>query len=324
MDGGEIRTEFPRRGPIESVRPQPPASPDDEIHVLQVRDNVYMLVGAGGNTTVQVGEDGVLVVDTKLRGSSDNLLAAIRSFTDRPIRMIVNTHAHPDHLGGNAEIAAAGQTRTGGVVVRQIGAGIVESASIVAHENVLHRVGVPTGEESELPYEAWPTDTFFRAERDFPFNGEGIRVMHQPNAHTDGDVFVFLRRSDVIAAGDIFSTTSYPMIDLETGGSIDGLLAGLNRLIDLAIPDVDQQGGTLIVPGHGRLSDEMDVVEYRDMVAIVRDRVKDMMDRGMSLRQVQAARPTYDWDARYGAESGPWTTADFVAAVYTSLEGADR
>jgi glyoxylase-like metal-dependent hydrolase (beta-lactamase superfamily II) len=324
MDDGTIRASLPRRGAAESVSGASPMTADDEIHVLPVRDNIFMLVGAGGNSTVQVGDDGVLIVDTKLRGSSEHMLAAIRSFTDRPIRMIVNTHAHIDHLGGNAEIAAAGQTRTGGVVVRQIGNSIVETASIVAHENVLHRVGAPTGQESALPYEAWPTDTFFRSRRDFPFNGEGIELLHQEAAHTDGDVFVYFRRSDVISAGGIFSTTSYPMIDIPDGGSIDGLLAALNRLIDLAIPDVDQQGGTLIIPGHGRLSDEMDVVEYRDMVAIVRDRVQDMLDRGLSLRAVQAARPTYDWDARYGAESGAWTTDDFVAAVYSSLAEARR
>lgn len=307
------------RGPIESVRPRAPMSADDEIHVLHVRDDVYMLVGAGGNSTVQIGQDGVLIVDTKLPGSSENLLAAIRSVTDRPIRYVINTHAHLDHLGGNAEIAAAGSTRTGGVVVRQIGGNIVESASILAHENVLHRVGVPTGESSELPYAAWPTETFFRPRRDFTFNGEGIEVLHQPAAHTDGDVYVFFRRSDVIAAGGILNTTSYPPIDIEGGGSIDGIIAALNRLIDIAIPDVDQQGGTLIVPGHGRLSDEMDVVEYRDMVVIVRDRVAAMIERGLSLDRILEARPTFDFDARYGAESGPWTTTDFVTAVHRSL-----
>ena len=316
---GRRAAEAGRGAPVAAVRPAVVSSADDEIHVLHVRDDIWMLVGAGGNSTLQIGADGVLVVDTKMPGAAANLLAAIRSVTDRQIRLIVNTHAHGDHLGGNAEVAAAGQTRTGGVVVAQAGGSITETASILAHENVLHRVGAPTGEDAELPYAAWPTDTFFMPRRDFAFNGEGIELLHQPAAHTDGDLFVFFRRSDVIAAGDVFSTTQYPVIDVDRGGTIDGVLAALNRLIDLAIPDVDQQGGTLIVPGHGRLSDEMDVVEYRDMVAIVRDRIAGMRGRGLSLRAVQSARPTFDWDARYGRESGDWTTADFVAAVYRTL-----
>jgi glyoxylase-like metal-dependent hydrolase (beta-lactamase superfamily II) len=310
----------PNPGPREAVRSFPFATAP--IEVWPVRDDIYMLVGAGGNATLQLGDNGVLIVDAKLDGSIDAMLAAIRSITDKPIRMIVNTSADLDHLGGNADLAAAGSTRTGGVVVAQIGGSIVESAAIVAHENALHRVSAPTGESSTVPYESWPTDTFFTARRDFTFNGEGIEVLHQPAAHSDADVFVFFRRSDVLSVGDTFSTTSYPVIDTTQGGTIQGLLAALNRIIELAIPDVDQQGGTLIVPGHGRLSDEMDVVEYRDMVTIVRDRVQAMIDRGAGLDEVLAARPTFDFDARYGAERGPWTTDDFVSVVYRGLAGA--
>jgi len=310
------------RPPAESVRPQTAGSPGDEVYVWPVRDDIYMLVGAGGNSTVQIGNDGALIVDTKLPGSSEQVLEAIRSITDRPIRYVINTHAHLDHLGGNAEIAAAGSTRTGGVVVAQIGADIVETATIAAHENVLHRVGAATGERADLPYAAWPSDTFYGTRRDFTFNGEGIEVLHQPAAHTDGDTIVFFRRSDVISTGDIFITTGYPVIDSESGGTIQGLLAAINRVIEIAIPDVDQQGGTLIIPGDGRLSDEMDVVEYRDMVTIVRDRIQDMINRDFTLEQTQDARPTFDFDARYGAERGPWTTEDFVAAVYNDLTEA--
>ena len=312
----------PPRPIAESVRPFPPPSADDEIHAWPVRDGVYMLVGAGGNSTVHVGDDGVLVVDTKLPGSAARTLAAIRTLTDKPIRLVLNTHLHRDHVGGNAEIAAAGATRTGGVVVAQIGGSIVESAAILAHENVLTRMSAAVNGDEGMPFAAWPTQTFFRDRREFAFNSEGIEVLHQPAAHTDGDTIVFFRRSDVISAGDVFITTGYPVIDRENGGSLQGLVAALDRIIDLAIPDVDQQGGTLIVPGQGRLSDEMDVVEYRDMVVIVRDRVQDMIDRGMSLAEVQAARPTFDFDPRYGAERGPWTTHDFVAAGYESLKEA--
>jgi glyoxylase-like metal-dependent hydrolase (beta-lactamase superfamily II) len=284
-----------------------------------LRDNVFMLVGAGGNTTVHVGEDGVLLVDSKLLGSSDNVLEALATITDRPIRYVLNTHVHADHVGGNAALAQAGSTRTGGVVVRQIGENITDSAVILAHENVLQRVAAPTGALSELPFEAWPSETFFNDRRDFAFNDDGIVVRHLPRAHTDGDTIVFFRKADVLAVGDVFGTTGYPVLDLERGGSVDGMLAALDAIIEIAIPDVDHQGGTLIVPGHGRLSDEIDVVEIRDLLTIVRDRVLDMIERGFSREQVHAARPTFDFDPRYGAESGEWTTAMFVDAVYTDL-----
>jgi len=281
-----------------------------------------MLVGAGGNTTVQVGDDGVLVVDTKLAGASDKLLAAIASLSNKPIRFVLNTHVHLDHIGGNEAVAAAGSTRTGGVVVAQIGGDIVEVAAILAHEKVLERVSAPTGSASELPYAAWPSDTYFQNRRDFAFNGEGVVLLHQPAAHTDGDTIVHFRRSDVISAGDVFLTTGYPVIDSARGGTLQGILAALNAIIEVAIPGADYQGGTMIVPGHGRLSDEMDVVEYRDMVTIVRDRIQYMIDNGLSLEQVRAARPTIDFDARYGAESGAWTTTMFVDAIYNDLKAA--
>jgi len=309
---------------VEAAPVRAPARPDDPIQIWPVRDNVYMLVGAGGNSTVQIGDDGVLVVDSKLAGSTDNVLAAIRSLSDQPIRFVLNTHMHSDHMGGNEALAAAGATRTGGVVVRTIGGGIIETAAIVAHENVLTRVSAPTGRVAALPYAAWPSATFFGERREFPFNGEGIEILHQPAAHTDGDTIVFFRRSDVISAGDVYITTGYPMIDSANGGTIQGVLKALGNIIEMAIPDVDNQGGTLIVPGHGRLSDQMDVVEYRDMVTIVRDRIQDMLDRGMKLAEVQSARPTLDFDARYGAEEGPWTTEMFIETIYNDLRAGQR
>ena len=306
------------------ARPVPAAT--DEIEVWPIRENgqngVYLLVGAGANTTVQVGTDGVLVIDTKLAGASPKLLAAIEKVASgKPIRYVLNTHADADAMGGNEPVAAAGKTRTGGVVVAQIGAGVTDTAAIIAHENVLARVSAPSGEAAALPQRAWPTDTFYGARRELSFDGEGIELRHLPGAHTDGDVIAYLHRSDVIAAGDVFSTVSYPEIDTARGGTVQGTIEALNTIIELAIPDVDHQGGTMIVPSHGRLSDEFDVAEYRDMVVIVRDRVREMLGRGLTRAQVQAARPTLDWDARYGAETGAWTTAMFVAAVYDSLKG---
>jgi cyclase len=309
---------------VEQAPPRPADKAGDPISIWPIRGNVYMLVGAGANTTVQVGDDGVVVVDPKIAGASDHLLAAIRSLSDKPIRFVIDTHAHADTLGGNEAVAAAGATRTGGVVIATIGTGFTENAAIVAHENVLTRVASPGDGSAPLPQHAWPTDTFFGARREFTVNGEGVELRYLPAAHTDGDTIVLFHRSDVIAAGDVFSTESYPIIDLKRGGSVQGLLAALDEIVELAIPDVDHESGTMIVPGRGYLADEFDVAEYRDMVTIVRDRIQDMLDRGLTRAQIQSARPTFDWDARYGAESGDWTTAMFVDAVITSLRGDSR
>lgn len=290
-----------------------------EIHILPVRRNVYMLVGPVGNSTVQVGPDGVIVVDTQFAELSEKILAAIKTLSNQPIRYVINTHAHPDHIGGNEPISQAGATVAGGNVAGTIGdAGV--GAAILAHENVLFSL---TQQAPALPFRALPTDTFFVEQKDLYFNGEAVQMLHQPNAHTNGDSLVYFRGSDVISAGDIFVTTTYPFIDEQAGGHIQGIIDGLNRIIKIAVPADKQEGGTLIVPGHGRLCDEADVVEYRDMLTIIRDRIRVMVDQGMSLRQVQAAEPTRDYDARYGADSGFWTTEQFVAAVYRNLGGDD-
>jgi len=282
-----------------------------EIHVLPVQGNVYMLVGAGGNVTVQTGSDGVLIVDTQYAPLSDKLLAAIRTLSKGPIRYIVNTHYDGDHTGGNEPIRKAGSTIAGGNVAGDI-QDAAEGAQIIAHNNVLKRM-------SKTPSGGWPTSTFLGDEKKLFFNGEGIAIMHLPAAHTDGDSIVFFRRSDVISTGDIFTTASYPVIDLAAGGSIQGIVDGLNRLVDLIIPVYGQEGGTLVVPGHGRLSDLGDVINCREMTIIIRDRIQDMIKKGMTLEQVKAARPTRDYDALYGSVPG-WTADMFVDAVYKSLK----
>jgi cyclase len=289
-----------------------------EVHVLPVQGNIYMLVGAGGNVTLQIGEDGVLLVDTSVAEMSDKIVAAIRKLTDKPIRYIINTHAHPDHVGGNQNIGRQGMTIAGGGNTGFV-SDIEKGAAILAHENVQSQMSAPTGRQSAYPPAAWPTDTFFTKRKDLFFNGEAIEILHQPNAHTDGDVFVFFRRSDVVSAGDIFGTETYPVIDHMLNGSINGIIDALNRLLDITIPKDKQEGGTYVIPGHGRLSDEADVLEYRDMLTIIRDRVQDMVKKGMTLEQVKAARPTLDYDARYGATSGFWTTEMFIQAVYDDL-----
>jgi cyclase len=293
-----------------------------ELHVLHVQGNVYMIVGAGGNIAVQTGKDGVLLVDTGLAQNADKVLAEVRKLSNGTIRTIINTHVHADHTGGNAKISAAGSEIVGGNFAGQVAR--ASPAVIIAHENVLNRMSAPTGKEPAMPSGNWPVDTYFTNEKDIFFNGEAIQILHIPSAHTDGDSIVFFRRSDVIVAGDIFLTTSYPIVDLARGGNIQGVINGLNRIISLAIPAEKQEGGTYVIPGHGRLCDQADVVEYRDMATIIRDRVQDMIKKGMTLEQVKAAKPTSDYDPIYGTTTGFWTTDMFVEAVYKSLSSPKK
>jgi cyclase len=295
---------------------QTPAS--SGLEILPVQGNVSMIAGAGGNIVVQVGAQGLVVVDTGTASRSDDVLVAIRRLSNRPIRYVINTHMHPDHTGGNDRLAAAGQPNSGRGVA-QVGVGTAPRAEIIAHDLVLQRMSTPGGSESPAPVGLHPTATYSLPVKEFFTNGEGIQIVHAASAHTDGDSFVFFRRSDVIAAGDVYSTVSYPVIDAAHGGSITGVIAGLNELLALAIPGEKTEGGTMIVPGHGRISDEADLVEYRDMVTIIRDRVQDAIKRGLTLEQVKAARLTKDYDTRYDVAS--WTKDQFVEAVYRSLIG---
>ncbi len=299
----------------------PPATP--ALDTLPVHGQVSLITGAGGNVAVQVGPQGVLVVDTGLEARADALIGAIRRLAgDRPIRYIVNTHAHADHTGGNLKVAAAGTQLVAGNFAAQVGDRAVQGAApgafIVAHENVLNALSAPKGGGAPAPFGGWPTDTFFQDERTMYFNGEGIQLVHEPSAHTDGDVLVFFRGSDVIAAGDTYVTDGFPGIDVAAGGSIAGVVESLNRLIDLAISEQFTEGGTRILPGHGRVSDEFDVVEYRDMATIVRDRVRALRQKGSTLAQVLAARPAFEYEPRYGTNRA-WTTEQFVGAVYASV-----
>src|SRR5215475_6639388 len=282
-----------------------------EIHVLPVQGNVYMLVGAGGNITLQVGSDGVLLVDTQYAPLSEKILAAIRTVSKGPIRYVINTTYDADHTGGNEPIRKAGSTIAGGNVAGDI-QDAAEGAQIIAHDNVLMRMdGRSSG--------SLPTSTFLGDLKKLFFNGEGIEIIHQPAAHTDGDSIVFFRRSDVISTGDIFTTNSYPVIDLAAGGNIQGVIDGLNRLVDMIIPVYGQEGGTVVIPGHGRLSDFGDVLNCREMTIIIRDRIQDMIKKGMTLEQVKTARPTRDYDPLYGSVPG-WTADMFLEAVYKSLK----
>jgi glyoxylase-like metal-dependent hydrolase (beta-lactamase superfamily II) len=285
--------------------------PADAVHSWQIRDNVYMLAGPGANTTVQIGRDGVTVVDPQTSAAAGSLLAAIRRLSDQPVRFIVNTTLDPDHIGGNEAVAKSGQVLAGGNTRPATVAG-TGGAPIFAHEKLLNRLS-----ESGAPPASLPTDSYFVKQKDMFVNGEAVQLLHVPAAHTDGDTIVFFRRSDVISTGDVFTPDRYPVIDLARGGSIEGLLAGINYILELAVPDFNEEGGTMIVPGHGRLCDESDVSDYRDMVTIVRDRVADMVKKKMTLEQVKAAKPTRDYDGVYARAD--YAGDMFVEAVYRSL-----
>jgi glyoxylase-like metal-dependent hydrolase (beta-lactamase superfamily II) len=334
-------------GPSLRVTAQQASPPP--LRVLPVRGNIYVLQGAGANITLSIGRDGVLVVDTGLAAMAEQVLAAIRRLQDqldlrdkplgggaetrssvadrniesppKPIRYIINTHVHPDHVGANQVLRRAGTTFTGGNVTGNI-SDATQGAAIMAHEAVLTRM-TSKDAGAATPADAQPTDTYYTDTMKLShfFNGEGVQLIHQPAAHTDGDTLVWFRGSDVVASGDVFSTTTYPVIDIKQGGTIDGVVEGLNRILRLSIAEFRTEGGTLIVPGHGRLSDSADVAYYRDMVTILRDRVRAMVEKRFTLEQVKAARPTADYDPRYGATSGPWTTDQFVEAAYVSLGG---
>jgi len=271
--------------------------------VFPVQGNVSMIVGPGGNTAVQVGKEGIVVVDTQTAAAAPQVMAAIRTLSDRPIILVINTSVDADHMGGNeALIRLGGSTETS------------ERARVVAHENVLNRLVAPGAPQARVADAASINDTYFRSPKDFLFNGEAVMVYHTPAAHTDGDSIVLLRRSDVLSVGDLFTPDRYPVIDLANGGSVQGLLDGLNKILEMAVAGKYQEGGTFVIPGHGRLCDEADVVEFRDMVTIIRDRVQDMIRKGMTLDQVKAGKPSRDYDTQYKGSPDA-----FVEAIYKSL-----
>jgi glyoxylase-like metal-dependent hydrolase (beta-lactamase superfamily II) len=292
-----------------------------KVGVYQVRPNFYLIAGAGSNIGVQIGADGVVVVDAGSAAMSGAVLEAIKKLTSQPIRYLIDTSADPDHVGGNEALARAGENFTAKSNTGPGGA-VSDGATIQSTEAVLTRMSAPTGKLAAYPSAAWPTETFFQSEKAMYLNDEGIVVMHQPAAHSDGDAMVFFRRSDVIMAGDILDTTRFPVIDVEKGGSIQGEIDALNQLIKLAIPSIPlawKEGGTAVIPGHGFICDQADIVEYRDTVVIIRDVIQDLIKQGLTLAQIKEANPTQGYRSRYGAESGPWTTNMFVEAVYRSL-----
>lgn len=292
-----------------------------DVSVLPVQGSVYMISGAGGNIALQVGSMGVVVVDTGNGRNSDKVLDAIRKLSDKPLQYVINTHYDPDHTGGNEAIRKAGVTITGANVTGDL-RDARDGAQLIAHDNVLQRMSAPTGSQSPTPAGAWPTQTFLKGKKDLYFNDEPIEVIYQPAATTDGDSLVVFRHSDVIVAGDIFVTTSFPLIDIEKGGTVQGTINALNRILEITVPKHEEEGGTYVISGHGRICDEFDVLEYRDMVVIVRDRVRAAIKKGMTLEQVKAAHLTKDYDARYDTKSGLGSADKFIEAVYKSVSAA--
>lgn len=302
------------------------AEPDSaELDVVRVRPNFYMIAGAGGNIGVQIGSDGVVLVDAGTATASDRVLAAIRKLTNLPIRYVIDTNAEADFVGGNGKLSKAGKTIFTNVLGNVALADAMTNggaAAILAHNSILDRMSAPTGKASPFPDEALPTEAFYGKRYTLRMNEEGIEVLYLPRAHSDADSFVFFRGSDVVVAGDVLDKTRFPVIDLAHGGSIEGEIDALNKLIELAIPPtpfIYKGVGTYVIPGHGRLCEQMEIVDYRDMVVIVRDVIADMIKQGMSLDQIKAASPAKPYETQYGVREG--STSAFVESIYKSLIG---
>ncbi len=296
----------------QSQSAQPANEREPRVHAFKVQGNVWLLEGAGANIAMQVGTEGVFLVDTGASGMTDAILAAIRQISGGPIRYIVNTSLTPDHIAGNAALAVL----PGGSTT---GRGAGPTPDIIAHENVLLGMSTP-GPDKKAPYptDAWPTDGYIASHRNVFFNGEVVDMLHMPAAHSDGDTVVYFRGSNVLVSGDIFTTTNLPLIDRKRGGTSKGLLAALNAMIDIAVPENMQEGGTYIIPGHGRVCDEADLVEYRDMLYEIRDRMRDLVSvQHLSPEQVKAKHPILGWEGRYSRPD--WTTDRFVDALYEDM-----
>ena len=306
------------------------------LEVLHVLGNVYMIAGGPSNVAVQVGSEGVLLVDAATEEMNERLLEAIRALSDRPINYIINTTPDKDHFGGNGKIGAAGQNPTiagrglTGRVNRPTDAPLDDTpggggqaalrpqgAIVFSHENMLNRMSAPTGAVPPEPFALWPTSTFFTRQKTISFNDEAIELLHQPAAHTDADLVVFFRKSDVVAAGDVIHTLQYPVFDPKRGGSMQGILDGLNAVIGITVPRFNQMAGTRVIPGHGRILNEADVVEYRDMMTIIFERVRDAAADGKSLAQIKAMKPTLEYDPLYSVPG--WTGEMLVEAIFNEL-----
>ncbi len=293
----------------------------DQLVVIPVQGRIQLIGGAGANIAVQTSDEGTLLVDTGDPSATGKVAAEIKALAIRPVRWIINTNGDLDHSGGNGPIAKAGVGAPPGGGGGGGGGGGFNGngAGIIAFQKVLDRMSAPTGQTASRNVDEWPTDTFFTPRKNFWYGGEPIEMWNEPSAHSDGDLIIFFRKSDVIVAGDVIAADRYPYIDAKNGGSIQGIINGLNRIVSMAVPEYNQQGGTRVIPGHGRILNQSDVVEYRDMATIVRDRIAMLARQGKTLQQIKAMHPTLDYDGNYGSTTGPWTTEMFIDEVYKEV-----
>ncbi|HEY2842217.1 MAG TPA: hypothetical protein VGJ09_01150 [Bryobacteraceae bacterium] len=293
-----------------------------DLDIVKVRKNFYMIAGAGGNIGVQIGSDGVVLVNAGSAASTSQVLEALKKLTDLPIRYIINADAGADFVGGNEKLSKAGYTIFTNALGNAGVAGTMTNggaAAVLAHESVLRRMSARNAKET-YPGDAWPTEAFLQQRHALRMNDEGIEVLYQPAAHSDADSFVMFRGSDVVVAGDIMDTTRFPVIDVANGGSIQGEIDSLNKLIELTIapiPFIYKDVGTYVIPGHGRLCEQMEVVDYRDMVVLIKDVVADMIQQGKTLDQIKAAHPALPYETRFGTQEG--VTSSFIESIYKSL-----
>jgi glyoxylase-like metal-dependent hydrolase (beta-lactamase superfamily II) len=318
--GGTVRAQQAARPAAPATRPAAAkGSGDAQVHAYHVQGHVWIFHAGDVNAAVQIGDEGVLVVDTLGAQYADAMVAEIKRLApNKVIRYIINTSADADHVGGNEKVSKAGESIVGGNFAGQVGQEAAKQSQIFAHENVQVRMGMPAPGEPTFAFAAWPTDTYIEGQKDLHFNGEAIELIHVDNAHSDGDSMVWFRGSDVLVTGDIYNEVSYPVVKLSAGGNLNGVIKGLNEILRITVPADKQEGGTYVIPGHGRYGDEADVFWYRNMVTVLRDRVQDAVKRGVSLDQMKKDHLFRDYDGRYGKGDG-WTSDDFLDAAYKSL-----
>jgi glyoxylase-like metal-dependent hydrolase (beta-lactamase superfamily II) len=306
------------RTPKQTPFPKNPDWSKLEVETLKVQGQVYLLAGAGGNIAAQIGPDSVLLVDTGYEQMASKVLAAVRKLSDKPLRTIINTTLMDSHTGANGALVKQGRQidNTGpGLGGRPNEADLIASSSLLA---VMTEIG-----RDKIPVDRWPPSTYPGKQKDLSSNDEPVVVLRTPNAVTAGDSMVWFRRSDVVVTGEIMNMASFPFIDVAHGGTINGILDGLNTLLEITVPKHNQEGGTMVIPGYGRIGDEHDVLEYRDMLTIIRDRVQNAIKKGMTLQQVKALKPsvTYEYEPRFNRDPA-WTAEMFVEAIYKNLSVA--
>jgi glyoxylase-like metal-dependent hydrolase (beta-lactamase superfamily II) len=299
------------------------AASAQDLQLLPVQGNVYMLAGAAVNVTVQVGRDGVLLVDAPPANRVAEAMALIRKISALPIRHVISTGPDAERISGDRALEPYAEPMPGDFL-SNLRTGGGSKLDVLVQNNLFNRLDALAAAERPPFDGAVVTAEYGTPERDFYMNGDAVIVYHPAGAHSDSDSMVHFRHADVLSTGDVFTPGQFPRIDLARGGSVQGELAALNQILFIAIPAAYEEGGTYVVPGRGRICDEADVVEYRDMLKIVSDRIQDMLNRHMSLQQVLAAHPALDYDLEYGAAHGGPTVDQFVESVYRSLAHPDN